>query len=163
MLNASILNVPARMASPPRSHRDRLMLYPTHLDPLVAVSVRGIFATGREFDEFEEFDTFGQGQLQFDAMLANVTGPVIEEPVTNSMSYIPNWEGLQGLSRAGTWTTCGVNIIITSTQCTVFSYTSLFVRNGALAPLYPNNYIEYISFFFYSVRIPRNSRRGPFT
>lgn len=39
-----ILNVPARMAYPP----DRIVIdYPTHLDPLVAVSVRGIFAIGR--------------------------------------------------------------------------------------------------------------------
>lgn len=39
-----ILNVPARMAYPP----DRIVIdYPTHLDPPVAVSVRGIFAIGR--------------------------------------------------------------------------------------------------------------------
>lgn len=38
-----ILNVPARITPP-----DRIVIaYPTHLDPLVAVSVRGICAIGR--------------------------------------------------------------------------------------------------------------------
>lgn len=50
--------------------------------------------------------------MQFDAIFANVTGPVIEEPVTINISLCMSYLQLEGLSRAGTWMTCGVNITI---------------------------------------------------
>lgn len=55
------------------------------------------------------------------------------------MSYLQP----EGLSRAGTWMTCGVNINI---FYHARSFTLSFVRKDALARLYPNNYINCISF-----------------
>ena len=63
----------SRGSSPTGAAPDRIVIdCPTHLDPLVAVSVRGIFANEEEFGVFDK----RQGQLQFAAIFANVAGPV---------------------------------------------------------------------------------------
>lgn len=142
LLNASILNVPARMAYPPQ-----IASWSTYVVPYSFRSTGGCLGPG----DFRHWEIVWRVWHVWPRPIA-IRCDVCEchragDRRAGDKQYVIYLQlgPLQGwyLDHLRGKTSPSL-----STQCTVFSYTSLFVRNGALAPLYPNNYIEY--FFSYA-------------